>query len=194
VIESDGQVIFVKHSLPEIMPNRPANQWRLGEEGRSRCLSLAEALAPYRPEAVVSSIEPKALETAELITEVLGLSNQTVEDLHEHQRGNETFDKSNVTFQEKVAHFFDHPDHLVYGSETGDQAYLRFSTAVKSIVETHRDRKVIIVTHGTVMSLLVSRANQFEPFPFWKSLGLPSFVVTTTKFRLLKVVSGIKSG
>jgi broad specificity phosphatase PhoE len=194
VIESDSHIIFVKHSLPEIMPDIPANQWRLGEEGRARCLSLADALALSQPDVIVSSIEPKALETAELVAEILGLTNKIFEDLHEHERDNEAFDRSDANFQEKIVHFFEHPDRLVYGRETGDQAYLRFSTAVKGVVETHRNRRVIIVTHGTVMSLLLSRANQFEPFPFWKSLGLPSFVVTTATFRLLKVVTGVKSG
>ncbi len=192
--ESKGQVIFVKHSLPEIVPDKPSNQWQLGEEGRIRCVSLTEELAPYRPDIIVSSIEPKARETAELIADVLGLTYQTVEDLHEHQRDNEIFDKSDVDFQKKTAQFFAYPDRLVYGSETGDQAYLRFSTAVKNVVESYHNNRVVIVTHGTVISLLLARANQFEPFPFWKSLGLPSFVVTTAAFRLLKVVTGVKSG
>jgi broad specificity phosphatase PhoE len=194
VLESDGQVIFVKHSLPEIMPDTPANQWRLGEEGRKRCLLLADTLAPYQPAVIVSSIEPKAVETSELIATKLGLSNQIVEGLHEHQRDNEPFDKSDANFQEKIAHFFQQPDRLVYGSETADQAHKRFLTAVTSVLETYHKSRVIIMAHGTVISLLLARANQFEPFPFWKSLGLPSFVVTTTTFRLLKVVSGVKSG
>jgi 2,3-bisphosphoglycerate-dependent phosphoglycerate mutase len=194
VIESDGQVIFVKHSLPEIMPDIPANQWKLGEEGRKCCLTLGKALKPYEADAIVSSIEPKAVETAALIANILGLSHQIVEGLHEHQRDNESFDKSDANFQDKIARFFDQPDKLIYGRETGDQADGRFLTAVKGVVEMHRDGKVIIVTHGTVMSLLLSRVNQFEPFPFWKSLGLPSFVVTTSTFRLLKVVTGVKSG
>lgn len=194
MIESDGQIIFVKHSLPEIMPDRLPNQWRLGEEGRARCLLLADTLAPYQPDVIVSSNEAKAIETAELIGKRLSLSHQIVEGLREHQRDNEPFDKSDATFQEKIARFFEHPNQLVYGNETADQAHKRFLTAVTSVLETYRKRRVIIVAHGTVISLLLARANQFEPFPFWKSLGLPSFVVTTTTFRLLKVVSGVKSG
>jgi broad specificity phosphatase PhoE len=193
VIEPEIQVIFVKHSLPEIMPDKPANQWQLGEEGRKRCVGLADVLATYRPDAIVSSLEPKAEETAELIAKVLGLANQTVEGLHEHQRDNELFDKSDVNFQDRIAHFFAHPDRLVYGRETADQAYLRFSKVVKDVLEEHHNNRVVIVTHGTVISLLLARTNQFEPFPFWKSLGLPSFAVTTSTFRLLKVVTGIKS-
>jgi broad specificity phosphatase PhoE len=194
VIEAGGQVIFVKHSLPEIMPDRPANQWRLGEEGRKRCLFLAKALAPYQSDAIVSSSEPKAVETAELIAKSLGMANQIVEGLHEHQRDNEPFDKSDTNFQEKIACFFEHPDQLVYGREKADQAHKRFLTAVNVVLETYRKRRVIIVAHGTVISLLLARANQFEPLPLWKSLGLPSFVVTTASFRLLKVVSSVKSG
>jgi broad specificity phosphatase PhoE len=36
---------------------------------------------------------------------------------------------------------------------------------------------VAISTHGTVMTLLVARANNLDPFTFWSQLELPSFIV-----------------
>ncbi len=43
------RLILVKHSLPEIVPALPANEWRLSEGGRPRCRVLAERLAAYSP-------------------------------------------------------------------------------------------------------------------------------------------------
>jgi len=59
-------LILVKHALPEIIPTLPANQWHLSEVGRAQCALLADQLAIYAPSALVSSSEPKALETAHL--------------------------------------------------------------------------------------------------------------------------------
>lgn len=41
----------------------------------------------------------------------------------------------------------------------------------------HPVGNIIIVAHGTVITLFVSRRAGLEPFPFWKRLALPSFVV-----------------
>jgi broad specificity phosphatase PhoE len=51
---------------------------------------------------------------------------------------------------------------------------------------------VAVVTHGTVMTLFVTRAAGLEAFPFWKRLGLPAFVVLSWPgFGLLDVVEGV---
>ena len=60
-------LILVKHSLPEIIKNMPAREWKLSVEGQIRAQRLAERLNQYQPEVIVSSIEPKAQETAEII-------------------------------------------------------------------------------------------------------------------------------
>jgi broad specificity phosphatase PhoE len=46
-------LILVKHSLPEIEEDRPANTWKLSEEGRLRAHRLAEQLEGFEPEVIV---------------------------------------------------------------------------------------------------------------------------------------------
>ena len=79
-------LILVKQSLPIILESVPARQWTLSEEGRERALELAGKLVNYQPEIVVSSVEPKARETAEARAENLGLEFRLFEGLHEHDR------------------------------------------------------------------------------------------------------------
>ena len=52
---------------------------------------LAERLIEYQPDIVVSSVEPKAMETAEIIATKLGLAVYTIYGLHEHDRSNVPF-------------------------------------------------------------------------------------------------------
>jgi broad specificity phosphatase PhoE len=56
-------LILVKHSLPEIVENLSAREWKLSDEGRIRAQQLAERLIPFRPDYRISSVEPKAKET-----------------------------------------------------------------------------------------------------------------------------------
>jgi hypothetical protein len=63
-----ARLILIKHSLPEMVPGLPANRWHLSGAGRLRCQALAEQLAPYHPDVIVASAEPKAAETAKFET------------------------------------------------------------------------------------------------------------------------------
>jgi len=186
------KVIFVKHSLPQIDPATPANQWILSAEGARRCLPLAQRLADYHPDIVISSDEPKAVETAQRVAEHLALPWQTGQGLHEHQRQTTPFFPTIEAFQEGVERFFEQPARLVLGEETANQAHFRFAKAVDSVLAQHPHQTMVIVTHGTVMTLFVSRLFALDPYPFWKRLTLPSFVVLDhSPWRLQDVVTDI---
>ena len=168
-------LILVKHSLPEIQTDRPANTWRLSAEGRSRAQRLAEQLTGFEPEAILSSSEPKAQETAEILAEQLHLEMQVIPDLYEHDRSNAPY-LSHESFQASIRDFFQKPDDLVFGNETADQAYSRFYKAIHSVLMNHRDKTVVVMTHGTVISLFVSRLTGTSALELWNQLGLPSFI------------------
>src|SRR4051812_1236089 len=80
------QLILIKHAAPEVVPSVPSEQWHLSERGRASCGPLSEKLRPFNPGVIVSSTEPKAVETAELVAKHLNLTSQTAPDLHEHDR------------------------------------------------------------------------------------------------------------
>lgn len=168
-------LILIKHALPDIRQGVPASQWHLSSEGRKRARLLAPQLAGYRLQRIYSSQETKAAETAEILASELKLLFQTAPNLHEHLRPvDPNFDQQ--IFEAAVADFFARPDELVFGSETADQAHKRFRTAVESVVDANPAQNLAIVAHGTVISLFVWHACGIEPFPLWKSLGLPSYV------------------
>ena len=169
-------LILVKHSLPAVETEYPANQWKLSEEGRSRIHRLAEKLRRFEPEVLLSSSEPKAKETAEILAGLLQLEMQVAEDLHEHDRTNTPF-LSPEAFQESIREFFAKPDQLVFGKETADQAHARFESAMEAALSDHMGKTIMIVSHGTVLSLFISRRTGISHWLLWNELGLPSFVV-----------------
>jgi broad specificity phosphatase PhoE len=87
---------------------------------------------------------------------------------------------------------FARPHELVFGNETAQQAHTRFAGAVAQVVERHPVGNIVIVTHGTVISLFVAVHANLDPFALWKQLAMPSFVVLAVpSFKLLDTVSSI---
>ena len=63
------------------------------------------------------------------------------------------------------------------GTESADYAHARFLAAVRAAQSESPGEDIAVVAHGTVITLLVSRANGLEPYPLWERLGLPSVLV-----------------
>jgi broad specificity phosphatase PhoE len=170
------RLILVKHSLPALEPDVSAAGWHLSAEGQRRCASLAAHLAPYLPATLVASQEPKAQETAALVAVRLGLPWTSVPGLHEHDRTGVGWMQEGE-FEARVADFFTRPAERVFGQETAAEALARFQIAVTSVLAQPPAGTVIIVAHGTVITLFVAACAGVDPYPFWRQLGLPSFVV-----------------
>jgi broad specificity phosphatase PhoE len=185
-------LIFVRHSLPEIVPTIPASRWHLTEEGKRRCRPLAEMLTPYQPKLILTSREPKAVETGQLLARFWHLSAQSFPDLHEHCRENVGIINSKQEFEQRVATFFQHPDTLVFGSETAEQATRRFCSAVEQIASTYTQKTIVIVAHGTVLSLYAGACSDIDPHALWQRLQMPAFmVVSLPGFKIEKIVEGV---
>jgi broad specificity phosphatase PhoE len=156
----------VRHAAPEIDPARPASAWELSAEGRA----AAAALAPrVRADAVVSSPEPKALQTAV----ALGAPVTVDPRLREH-------DRAGVGWREDFAALveagFARPGEVVFGVESFDAAHTRFAVAVDAAVAAHPGERLAIVTHGTVIALYAARALGRDPVEVWRALALPDLI------------------
>src|SRR5262245_63164571 len=116
------------------------------------------------------------METGYTVASILNVPFTTAEELHEHDRSNVGW-SSTADFEAAVARFFAHPSVLVFGRETADQARQRFAAAVDAAVTAHPAGNLAVVAHGTVIALLAAAHAGMEPFPLWRRLGLPSFVV-----------------
>ena len=170
------KLILVRHSQSEIVTGLPANRWHLSAAGRRLCEPLARRLSAYSPDVIVSSVEPKAVETGQIVAARLGKPFEMGEGLHEHERPNVGF-LDREAFETQVAAFFEQPERLVLGAETAARAQQRFEEAVRRAIAKHPGDTVAVVAHGTVITLLVAPLAGVDAFQFWKGLGMPAFVV-----------------
>lgn len=187
-------LILIRHSESQPDSSLPANQWRLSHNGRELCKPLAEKLSVHQPALLISSLEPKAVETAQLAATHLGITSEIADGLHEHERSNVPFLASQESFSDRVQIMFEKPDAVVFGRESADQALQRFSTAVNNLLSNFEDQALGLVTHGTVLALFVARANSLDALRFWRTLGMPAFVVLgLPKFDILSKVVNVGS-
>jgi broad specificity phosphatase PhoE len=184
-------LILVKHAMPEIAAGLPSSQWQLSAEGREAAATLAVHLDPYMPCRMFASSEPKAVQTAQVLSDRAGIEFEIRGDLAEHDRSNVPL-LSDEDFASGMAEFFRIPDRCVFGTETADQAYARFASAVDDILGCRPEQNTVVVSHGTVISLFVARHLAIDPYVIWQGLGLPSFIsMTLPDFRQTKIVGRV---
>ena len=179
------RLVLIKHSVPEMQIHTESRFWHLSEEGRKRCAPMAEKLRRFNLARIVSSNEPKAVETAELLASELSRTHIVRPDLQENDRTGLGF-VGVEAYQDTFRRFFAEPDRVIVGTETAEEARARFTTAVEAVLEEFPEETLAIVTHGTVISLLVSEPTAEERFRLWRRLGLPSYVVVSRP--LLEIV------
>ena len=185
------RLVLVRHSKPEIEPDKPAAFWRLDEVGRRRCDLLADRLRCFTPDVVWSSREPKAVDTAEIVAAAFGVPVQTADGLEEHHRRGVPYFPTTGEFESAVEQFFSSPDLLVLGEETASQALTRFSAAIDGVIDAGQT-DTVVVTHGTVMTLYTTSVAGVRPMDFWRRLGLPSFVVLALPdMRIQSIVESV---
>jgi broad specificity phosphatase PhoE len=186
-----ARLILIKHAAPLVTPSMPSETWVLSEAGKHACSPLAEAIAPLAPTAVIASLEPKAAETGELLAARLGLPFETAAGLHEHDRSNVPHMQSRE-FISLVELFFRRPNEQVLGRETAEEAVSRFQNALDDVIAAHPTQDLAVVSHGTVIALLLEKLRGGRGFELWRKMGLPSFaVIDLGQWRIEKIVERI---
>ena len=81
------KLILIRHSNSKLDPQLPTHHWGLIEGCRARCLQLADFLCPRHLGVIVTSVEPKAVQTGEILAQKLAFPCQVSDGLHQHERG-----------------------------------------------------------------------------------------------------------
>jgi broad specificity phosphatase PhoE len=165
-------IFLVRHGRPLVDRDRPAHTWDLDPEGYDDIWALRTSGRLPAKAAWLSSPEPKAVSTAQLLTDgEVGV----VDDLREHERAAAWIED----FDETVRRAFAAPDvPAVPGWEPLDTCRERVVRAVTRIQTIHSDQDVVLVGHGTAWTLLVAHLSGREPdLDRWAALAMPDVLV-----------------
>ena len=125
----------------------------LNDVGRGQARDAVAILAPYEWDAIVSSPLSRAAETADLIAEGLGLTvSRRVPELTERSFGPAEGMQAGPELEAlRVPGGFK-------GAESEDEAADRGIAALEALAEEFRGQRLLVVTHGTLLRVSLSRA------------------------------------
>jgi 2,3-bisphosphoglycerate-dependent phosphoglycerate mutase len=159
-------VYLVRHAEAGWSPDemRP-----LTAEGREQARAVADALVPLGPDAIYSSPYTRARQTVEPLAARIGLPIHEVEDFREriltHVAVPDFVAASRTTWDDFAYAF---PD-----GESNGAAQQRGRAAFERLVQRHQGDRIVIATHGTLLTLIL---NAFDPrlgFEFWCAMSTP---------------------
>jgi broad specificity phosphatase PhoE len=169
-------LILIRHAAPEINSKVSSNRWKLSDAGRQDAAKLARELSAFSIGVVVSSTEPKALETAGFLADAFDLAPEVHSGIHEHDRAHVPF-LLEQDFKETMGHLFANPDKLIFGSETANEAGKRFEKALYELLVRYPEDTLAVVSHGTVLTLFLAKHLKSDPYDTWLSLAMPEAIV-----------------
>lgn len=201
-------LVLLRHARSLPQAGLPAALWTLAPGAMEETAALGRALAavPLKVapssegrgagappttsgsgiDLVIASREIKALATARSLAHSLAAEVGTAPGLEEHHRADEPLVEPDE-FQRAMRRFFASPETLVFGDETANEAAARFRAAVTSVLASQPGRRLAIVSHGTVMTLLLAAPNGLDPYALWSSLAMPeAFVVRSSDWRIFE--------
>lgn len=162
-------ISYVRHSMAEPDESRPPTDWQLGDDGRTAARRLAERLE-VAPEigALVTSTEPKAVATAEVIGE------RWAADVHEDDRLREAARRWIGPGYRAVAHRYLRGEEID-GWEHHDDVAARAEAAVDDAAAIAGGKPVVVVSHGLVLAVHLGRrlGQGFDAESFWSCLAFP---------------------
>jgi broad specificity phosphatase PhoE len=136
-----------------IDPSVPIEKWGLSDAGKARA-ALASRVVRGAVGRIVSSAEQKALDTAAILAQELGLQVSVDPALGEMDRSATGYLEPDE-FERTVDAFFSFPDQSIRGWERAVDAQNRIIRAVRSHLVDGDDDAVAFVAHGGVGGLLL---------------------------------------
>ncbi len=152
-------------------PGTPAAAWDLDPEGYADVWALRSSGRLPARAAWFTSPEPKAVQTAQLLTDAqVGV----LPDLREHERTGEWIED----FAGAVCRAFDEPGTpAVPGWQTLSECRARVVPAVRRVLEVHKDQDVVLVGHGTAWTVVVAELTGRPPdLERWDRLAMPDLL------------------
>lgn len=127
----------------------------LSARGRQQATLVAERLVSLCPQVLYSSDLRRAQETADIISQRLGLPVQLCEGLREWNIGT-WIGKPNAAYLEHLQTLGAHPvTYVPEGGESQLQTQARMVAQMQELARRHVGETIVCVSHGTAINLLV---------------------------------------
>ncbi len=160
------RLYLVRHAKTEtrLENKRQTPSSPLGEFGLEQARLVGKRLKSVGAHVLLSSNWPRALQTAEMISKETGLQVKEYPDLHEQEtpevvHGVDVDSDINLKYLEERSKAGDNLDFnwkFDGGGESVNELLLRARNVCNTLATEHKGKKVIAVTHGVFIAILVA--------------------------------------
>jgi probable phosphoglycerate mutase len=142
--------------------------------GRRQAGALADELAGERIDAVYSSDLRRALETATIVAQRIGVPVRPLHELREIDVGSWsglTMDEIRTQLPDAIDRLHEH-GYGWDGGETPEELQVRVVRALREIVAAHPGGRVLVVTHGGVVRAVGAEASGLSYAEYRRRVGV----------------------
>ncbi len=168
----------------------------LTDLGREQARALAKRLKGYGISTIYTSDLSRAFETAKIVGKEIGVDPIPDRRLREIDLGGWsglTRDEVIARYPEEWKRWSEGKDIYHAGGESFGQFWERVREAINEIIEKHRGETVLIVAHGGVTRILVSKLlglgfrEMFTDLPPMANTGITEIVINGDEVKVLSV-------
>lgn len=185
------RLFVVRHASPRVDPQADPVRWALSERGQQEARALAGVAAAWAVEAVYTSTERKAADTALAVAAATGAPLWQAPGLEELRVAGWVANAD--AFNDLVRAIFAKPDVSVQGAEPAAAAVRRFSDVVDAVASKHE--VAVVVSHGRILSAWLAAVGAVDDaFTLWRAMPLPAYAevdIDARGVRLARPFDGV---
>lgn len=168
--EANTALYFIRHAQSEYMEGQERERG-LTEQGKRDAATVAGLLHREQIQSFYSSPYRRAVDTIQGLAEVSGGIVVTEEDLRERELSGP--EVKHEHFRKAKQRLYDDPAFAYSGGESGEVAGARAIAVIQRILDRHPGQKIVIGTHGDIMTLIFNYYDPSYGYDFWANTTMP---------------------
>ncbi|MFC4620195.1 histidine phosphatase family protein [Camelliibacillus cellulosilyticus] len=181
-------IYFVRHAESPYVSGEERKRG-LSAQGRQAALRVKDVLIDKMIDVFISSPYLRAILTIKDLADALGKDILIEEDLRERMlAGKDTVIPDGAFLQAKRKLYHDKTAAFP-GGESSIAAQIRAIKVVSKLLNQYKGRRIVIGTHGDIMTLMLNHFDPSYDFDFWQKTTMPDIYESTFDGETLLKVS-----
>lgn len=160
---------------------------KLSEQGERDAIKITKLMGQKEIDVIVSSPYTRAIQTIEGIASANNIEIKLYEELRERQLKG-AYKLPDEEIQQALKKSYEDIDFYLSGGESIRDVQNRALPVIKNLLNKYEGQKIVIGTHGNVMTIIMNYYDSKYGYEFWKSISKPDiYELTFYKKELQRV-------
>lgn len=161
-------IYFVRHAESPYIEGEERTRG-LSEKGLRDAMTVKELMFNERIDIFISSPYERAIRTIKNLAHEVSEEIGVEEDLKERIIG----EFGNLDFKEAKRKLYNDFDFMYPNGESSHEAQDRALAIVDKVLHVHQGKKIVMGTHGDIMTLMMNHFDAKYDYDFWESTSMP---------------------